>query len=273
MGYIIVLACIVFFGFLSVPTSFAQIYINEFASASGDDWIEIYNDSDEAISLSGFTLRDNTESNKKDLEGEVPAKGYLIIEWTRLNIESDSIRLLQGDTVEDEISYGTEMLGAPSAEQSAGRASDGADAWQLFSAHSKGSSNTEGEVHVPPTPSPTITPTPTKIPTPTKTPRPTPTVYKTSTITSDPTMSVGISPSPSAKPSISGIKKNASDSGETLGVTDAKVEQNTPVPKSTKTLGATKKSPYGLTIVGGGVLLLITCGILIFQKYKRYFFT
>jgi hypothetical protein len=192
----IVLFCFVFiFAFVSASSASAKIYINEFSSATSDDWIELYNDADESVDLSQFRIRDSTESNKIDLTGIIASHGYYVVDWyNKLNKSGDTIKIIykfDEAHIEDEINYGTTLIVAPNESQFAGRKNDGQDEWIIFSTHSKESANAANQ------PAPTLTPTqqpitpsltptrilsPTKTPTPSKTPIPSkiPTIIKPS---------------------------------------------------------------------------------------------
>ena len=65
--------------------SFGDVVINEIAWAgsddsSGDEWIELYNNSNETIELAGWEILDDGSSSYLIVEGEIKPKGYFLIE-------------------------------------------------------------------------------------------------------------------------------------------------------------------------------------------------
>lgn len=152
--------CLILVCFLvSVKTVFGAPLINEFYSPSSDDWIEIYNPDPETIDLGAFRIRDSTENNKLDLSGNIPPLGFAVFEWSnKLNNSGDIIKLIliSDNSSIDQITYGNQGgLIAPDVSQSAGRSSDGASNWTIFTAPSKNSSNNSSPAFVPPSPTPT----------------------------------------------------------------------------------------------------------------------
>ena len=64
------------------PSDVAGVFINEVCS-SGTDWIELYNASDEAVSLGGFHLQDSKGSEEEYVfpaDTKIAAHGYLVLE-------------------------------------------------------------------------------------------------------------------------------------------------------------------------------------------------
>lgn len=195
-----VVLCIVSF-FVTPSLVLAKLYINEFSSATADDWIEIYNDGAENVDLTKFKIRDSA-TNKLDLTGTISSHSFLSFDWyNKLNKAGDEIKIVSvtDDTsIEDSVSYGdkNEKILSPNENQTIGRSPDGGETWIVYGSGTKGQSNTLGKIapSVTPTntptgmptgvpsdtPSPTKTPTPvktltpTKIPSPTKVPTPTP---------------------------------------------------------------------------------------------------
>ena len=67
---------------LSVWTSNAQVVINEFMFHPEDpknEWVELYNTTDSAIPLQGWSIKDASKRTKGALSGIVPAGGYLVV--------------------------------------------------------------------------------------------------------------------------------------------------------------------------------------------------
>jgi len=75
------------------------VRISEFAAVTlgttaDPDWVELYNESDVAISLDGWKLRDSIETSPKDLSGCINPRGYRKFDFfNRLNNAGDQIRL------------------------------------------------------------------------------------------------------------------------------------------------------------------------------------
>ncbi len=89
---------------IAVPAAFSaspgDVVINEIAwmgtnAYTGDEWIELYNTTSSAISLSGWTLNATDGTPSINLSGTIPANGYYILERTDdyciANIKADLI--------------------------------------------------------------------------------------------------------------------------------------------------------------------------------------
>lgn len=271
MRYAIVTACLIIFGFISTSPVLAQIKINEFSSAGSADWIELYNESDSPVDLSGYLLRDSTERNKKELEGEVPERGFLVVEWHSLDQNGDSVIVIDTVGNKEELVYGTDGIPAPLAGQSVGRMTDGSADWVVFSNPTKGSSNNGSPIFQTPTPTPTVTPTSTKTPTPTKTPKP----AKESEVTKIPE-SVD-SPSPQNIPT---TKIEATIASQTALLATSDINESTVLDTKDEkkespdaaVMGASDSLFGGVAVICGIVFLFLSCGILLFKRYKERFF-
>jgi hypothetical protein len=167
------------FVFLSAPPCFAKVLINEFSPKSETEWIEIYNDSDEKVDLSNWSLVDDNSDENDDIElsGCIKSKSFRTFTNERwLNNSGDIIYLKndQGETV-DEIGYGEKgELDIPEEDESARREPDGSDNWLVDENTSK--ENEACQVEEPtdnPTSAPTEEPTTSPTETPTQTPTPT----------------------------------------------------------------------------------------------------
>lgn len=267
--------CLLFIISLITPVSvFADspsVVINEFSVAESDDWIELYNPTDTDFDLSGVLLRDETETNKKELTGIVPAKGFLVIDWNSLNKDHDTIRLIGNAEITQ--TYGTSELAAPQQAQSAGRKEDGTDEWVVFSTPSKGTSNNSSSVYLTPTPTPLNTPTPTKIPTPTKTPSPTRVPTLTRNPTTDDLNNSLLSKEPTGKVLAESDEEEASDPAILDGIATVSSELLTPTEEvqptiGLKTLGVVRNTTSGVIIIIGSLFFFAACGILLWKKYR-----
>lgn len=178
--FVSLLISFVFFVY-SVSPVLAKLSINEFSSSTGVDWVELYNDGPSEEPLSDYILRDDTSTNKLELQGILASKGFMVFEWgDRLNNPGDILRLLKKDNEVEEVDrvvYGNRegaVIGAPVDNQFAARQIDGNGTWALYASSSKGITNNN------------ISPLPTATPLPTETPKPTPTPSKTPTPTKTP---------------------------------------------------------------------------------------
>ncbi len=136
----------------STPPQPGNLYINEFMASNDttiadpdfndySDWIEIYNDGDVDIDISGYFLTDDFENPTKWQVPDgviVPAHGYLLV-WAddndtlgqaphtnfKLSGHGEQVGLFAPDTtVVDTITYGEQQT-----DVSYGRYPDGADNW------------------------------------------------------------------------------------------------------------------------------------------------
>jgi hypothetical protein len=193
----------VIFVFLLLPVFSAHaamedIVINEVLSdptdtANDKEFIEIKNNGDTEIDLSGFYTDDieGGSSPKLIASGtKIEAGGYLVFYMKGiLNNDGDSARLLNPDkTLVTEVAFGK----GASKDVSFARKTDGTYEWTT--------KNTPGGENVFDVIVPTPTPTPTPVPTPTSTPTPTATPTSSPTPTSTPT------PTPSSTPDYSWAK-------------------------------------------------------------------
>jgi hypothetical protein len=86
--------------FLLLPFTAQAVIINELAwmgttTSYNDEWIELYNDSDNDINLTNWTLKTEDGSLEINLEGIIPTKGFYLLERTDdetiINIPADLI--------------------------------------------------------------------------------------------------------------------------------------------------------------------------------------
>jgi hypothetical protein len=73
------------FGRAGSPPAAPPVVINEVAWAGSsanpfDEWIELYNTTDEDINLTGWKILDDNGAQTYNLSGSIPAKGYYLIE-------------------------------------------------------------------------------------------------------------------------------------------------------------------------------------------------
>ncbi len=248
---------------------FASPVINEFSSSTSDDWIEIYNPDTTPIDLSAFRIRDSTENNKLDLSGNLMPQSFMVFDWAnKLNNGGDYIKLvlISDNSSIDQITYGNQGgLIAPDVNQSAGRITDGASNWTVFSSPSKGSSNNSSSVFTPPTPTPSKTPTPTKAPQaskaatnlPTKTPTPARIISIASTVSVIPTRT-------SSNNDNSGKIAQAFKTSNYTTIRNLTITPE--VSGKTEVLGAADRK-FPVVSIFGGVLLILAGAIAFSLKY------
>ncbi len=127
-----------------------KLTINEFVSnpSEGNDWVEIYNPSNNGFDLSDCYLED-LALNQKELNGTIGEKSFAVFEWSnRLNNDGDSIELICSNITVDSVTYGSgiDEVNVPGEGESAGRITDGldtefADDFKIYQYPTKGISN------------------------------------------------------------------------------------------------------------------------------------
>ncbi len=145
-----------------------------------DEYIELFNTTDQVVDLSGWWLDDRENGGSKAWQlpagSVIPPKGFLLFfrkqTGIALNNDKDSVRLLapDGRTEVDRMDYAHTKVDKPWA-----RVLDGVGDW------TDGFPPSPGQPNLPPANTPTFTPTPTHTPTPTATPTITPTPSPTVT--------------------------------------------------------------------------------------------
>lgn len=156
----------------------AKVVINEIlpnpqgGGSEADEFIELYNDSDETINLDGWQLVDMGGKKYKFNDSvSLSPHGFVVFKRSEtkiaLNNNNDTIRLLNQEDIQQDIyAYEKTYEG-----QSFGRYPDSVGEWFLLVAQSPGSKNSLPLPTNTPLPSPTTKPTST--PKPTTTPKPT----------------------------------------------------------------------------------------------------
>ena len=130
-------------------TDWNQIKINEIVSnpESGNEWVELYNNSTSTFLLNG-NVCDSTGKSCKAVSGTISGLEFLVVEWSvsYLNNTGDSVVLKnESEITVDEIIYGG-SLGDPEKRQSLIRKVDGLDVgdfddWAITTEITKGLNN------------------------------------------------------------------------------------------------------------------------------------
>lgn len=150
----------------------AAVVINEIFPKTdnpADQWIELYNNGSESVSLNRWKLQNSSGASFIiNASGIIGANAFLTFDESQtaisLSKDGDSVQLLNDNNTQmDSQSY----PGTLGYNTSMGRSVDGAGVWTLCTAWTKNTSN-----NCPPPPN-TPTPTPAPIPLPTSTPVPT----------------------------------------------------------------------------------------------------
>jgi hypothetical protein len=160
---------IIFLFVFKSPALAGDVVINEFlVNPDASQWVELYNIGASTVDIGGWFIDDDGGTQKftipagttiAPLEFKVFESGNFNLDWA----SGDTIKLLNGSSIEDSYTYDT----GTEANKSYGRSSDGAGSWAIFDSPTKEASNN--------TSSSAPTPTPTPIPSPTNTPTATPT--------------------------------------------------------------------------------------------------
>lgn len=184
------------------------VVINEFSAVTAGttvdpDWVELYNQTDDPLDLNNWILRDSTETNKVNLNGWICPNGFRKFNFSnRLNNGGDTIRLVNSlDSLEDSVTYFSDMIPQHASGQSTSRIPDGSTTWVVLTQPTpqdeECNPSTTPTLTLTPTNTPTETPSPTPSATPTLLPSPTPTASPEPTITVEPTIPSIPTPTPS----------------------------------------------------------------------------
>ena len=282
MRSINIFVVLLFFGFVSVTQTFAQVRINEvLANPSGpsnepDEFIELINIGDEQLDISGWILSDTQGSITSFIipDNTIIEKGSFLsfrrsLTGISLNNSGDGVILkdsqdnqidsLSFEVSEENISYG---LFPDGNKENTG--------------NMQPTENLPNSSLIIPTatqtPVPTRTPTPTKTMTPTKTPTytSTPSVVKTDEEVDDKIEPDVLSVTESTDKISS--QSSVNNIGNDIYDEDIFGKENTDTQnKGSKILGSSNSSSASIAVIGGSIMLLISCGILLFRKYKYIF--
>lgn len=251
------------------PSAFANtsVIINEFyALGSGDDpdWVELYNNSDSAINLEGWIIRDETDSNKITLNGYICSNSFRKFDFSnRLNNSGDKIRLFDSESTtipKDEIAYFSNDIPQHSQGQSTSRSPDGSSNWILITS---------------PTPSDNNSCTPQPSPTPVSTPSTSQSQSSGASPKSSPkpTASAQLSTNTSTKKTIASPKISPAVLGQseaTGGINlSSPILESSPEPAAQNEDKNSVSQKFAPIFIGSGIIL-IGLSIVMFLWYKRF---
>lgn len=236
--------------FIFASSCFASdILINEFYTHTTDnDWIELYNTTDNPIDLTGWYLQDETSKMETLNEASFSAKSFLLVNvGNRLNNGGDTVKLFNSSSdLKDSWSYSQD----PGDNICFGRSADGG-AWHRLSPCTQGGSNNSSSI-VDPSPSPSPSPTPASEASPSPSPSP-----ETDPVSASPspktvvTTTRKVSPKPSPLPSPSPSPEEEQILGEDTSHRENKEEENKEEEKGKFQLS------LPIVISGAGGLLLL----------------
>lgn len=154
-------------GFLAALSSPAQVLVNEYSCANLDqfadqfgkheDWIELYNDSDASVDLSGYYLSDESDEPSKwqfPAGTSITAKGHLVVYASGRDLTTGgplhtNFRLSQTKNNPEHIVFskpGGQIIDdleivTTKTQQSIGRLTDGGAQWRVFTLPSPSATN------------------------------------------------------------------------------------------------------------------------------------
>lgn len=284
MRSIKIFVVLLFFGFISVTQTFAQIRINEvLANPSGpsnepDEFIELINSGEEQLDISGWVLSDTQGSITVFIipNNTIIEKGSFLTfrrSQTGISLNNGGDGVVVKASQESDENIDSISFGSSEENISYGLYPDG------DKEHAGNMQPTENLPN-----SPLIIPTPTQTPVPTKTPIPTKTMTPTKvpTNTSTPPVSkIDKEDDDKTEPDVLSVKSVDDKASRQSSVKrienevyDDKVfagEDTDSKNKESKILESSDSRSGSIAVIGGSILLLISCGILLFQKYKYIF--
>lgn len=122
------------------------IFINEIV-ASGDDWIELYTESETSVSIGGYSIADSGNEYEIPTGTTIPAKGHIVLLCNDLatGLNTNFKLSAGGESVSLKNAAGTliDIIDYPNLDnsQSYARIPDGSDDWQITGVTTQGTSN------------------------------------------------------------------------------------------------------------------------------------
>jgi hypothetical protein len=244
-----------------ISTTSTNIIINEYMPDASPEWVELQNNNNFDVSISGWTIEDAASNIKTIPSKTIPANGYFSfdIAGSYLNNDGDTFRIKDSlNIIVDSASY---TSSSPSYSWSKNTS------WCL-TASSKDAPN--NSCYVSPTPIPTNTTVPSNTPIPTSTQVPSSTPYPTSTPiptlkpTTVPTPTIPlVFETPVIEPTPQLIDIGETKTEQTLGITDMITPTPTEASHSAFSLSPTLISTLFIIV---GLLLLIIPFIIVKLK-------
>ncbi|KKU42075.1 MAG: putative cell surface glycoprotein [Microgenomates group bacterium GW2011_GWA1_46_7] len=234
----------------------AAVLLNEISPATNPEWIELYNDGDTLIDLTGFLLEDGNTNHTDDLvlSGSLASHSYGVFFHNEgwLNNGGDTLKLYDNATpsanIIDQYTYGS-----LTAEKSVFRSPNGSENW-VTGFPTQNASNPAPS----PSPSPSPTPSPTPTPTPTPTPIPSP--------TPPPSPKPSLKPSPLSSPSLK-LEETGTIAGQTIDINlSAFGASASPSPSISSKPTLNRSRAKTALISGAGLVLISLAG---FFGYRR----
>ena len=117
--------------------SSSGVEINEIVAnpATGNEWVELYNDSDSTVDISHWKIEDNSNFYIIPPNTEIPAHGYFVAEpggGSKLLNGGETVTLLKHNTGGSFETVDTKAYTLLDAGESFGRSPDGSDNWVTF---------------------------------------------------------------------------------------------------------------------------------------------
>lgn len=294
MKWLIIVGMVIIFGCFSTSSVWAKVIINEIypnPEVADMEWVEIYNNGEETVSLNNWYLSDE-KNHKKFLTElvEITAKGFKIHRekegWLNNSTASggtpDTVFLFNDlNELQDSYTYGD----SSNEKIVWGRYPDGGEIWDQLELATPEATNS-GPVPTPTgTPTSTLSPTPTtpqptNIPTPgvTKVPTPTPTSKPKLTPTPVSTLASETgqrSPSPIVKETPPETDDDVTEDNGNLtqlrqGILGQQTVNDGGGEASAQASVTTKKvDPLALGLIGGGGVLLTLAGVPLVKNLFR----
>lgn len=257
------------FGSLFVTKVHALIFINEVSPASNPEWIELYNDGDQAVDLEGWELTDGQIGSYHfgvtilSPNNSIAAYNYLVIygetDSSTPDLKNDGETIFLYDASDEEVNS---LMTYPNiaSNKSYSRSPNGSNTWVI-------TTQTPNAANPGPTPLPTPTPTSSPTSTPTPVPTPTPTRTPTPTKAQSPSPNPTPTPKPIAVPTDSDEDSPLETGSEPL-VLGSTQEEPSPSVDSPDSAPPSRSFPY-LPVIALvlGSLLLLTSAFFLANKY------
>ncbi|MFQ5451938.1 MAG: lamin tail domain-containing protein, partial [Candidatus Paceibacterota bacterium] len=126
--------------FLTTSPASANIVINEIYPAPAEneeEWVELYNNSDQPVDLTGYSVTDELDKKLILQDMNVSSHGYVLATSNKiLNNSGDTVKIKKDDQLIDEYTYGSH-----GSNYSSARCPDGSGEFQKVTTQTKALSN------------------------------------------------------------------------------------------------------------------------------------